>query len=73
MLLVSFFFPLSAPVNLYHNRLAAEKQSHCQIELDLFVDDLIVHQPFGMWQGLAPVRILSFGEFIFCSLGLLVV
>lgn len=51
---------LSAPAGTYYVRTSAEKESHCQLEIDLFVDDLVVHQPIGPWQKIAPLRILSF-------------
>ena len=37
-----------------------EKESHCQLEVDIVYDRLIGHQPEGKWNKLAPLRILSF-------------
>jgi DNA polymerase delta subunit 1 len=38
----------------------SQSTSTCQIELDVWYDKLIAHQPEGEWQNMAPLRILSF-------------
>ncbi len=37
-----------------------EKESHCQLEVDIVYDRLLGHAPEGKWSKLAPLRILSF-------------
>lgn len=62
---VSFIILFVAPSGKYLVRDQRDKESHCQIEIDIFVDDLIVHPPSGPWQAIAPLRILSFGKILF--------
>jgi len=44
----------------YTVREPSQYTSTCQIEIDVHFDQLISHKPEGDWQGLAPLRILSF-------------
>ena len=36
------------------------KTSHCQLELDVWFADVVSHKPEGEFEGIAPLRILSF-------------
>ncbi|CAK5273856.1 unnamed protein product [Mycena citricolor] len=48
------------PANKYTILSGKEKQSRCQIELNVRYDALISHSPDGEWSKIAPLRILSF-------------
>ncbi|CAI4231555.1 unnamed protein product [Auanema sp. JU1783] len=37
-----------------------EHISRCQMEVEVSVDDIIVHEPEGVWSNVAPIRTLSF-------------
>ncbi|KAM3572568.1 hypothetical protein VYU27_005410, partial [Nannochloropsis oceanica] len=50
---------LECPKGTYAVRGEREKESHCQIEVDIVYDRLIGHNPEGQWNKLAPLRILS--------------
>ena len=43
-----------------HQSTQMEKESHCQLEIDIVHENLIGHKPEGQWNKLAPLRILSF-------------
>ncbi|CCI41600.1 unnamed protein product [Albugo candida] len=51
---------LQAAKGMYSMRSAIEKQSSCQLELDVAFTDLNSHAPTGHWSKLAPFRVLSF-------------
>nr|CCA27509.1 predicted protein putative [Albugo laibachii Nc14] len=51
---------LQAPKGMYSIRSANDKQSSCQLELDIACTDLKSHSPTGQWSKLAPFRVLSF-------------
>ena len=42
------------------DQILVKKTSHCQLELDVWFADVVSHKPEGDWQGIAPLRILSF-------------
>lgn len=46
------------PASSYRVR-AAEKTSHCQLEVDVHFDAVIGHDPNGEWLRMAPMRIIS--------------
>ena len=48
------------PAGAYSVRPVARKVSHVQLELDIVYDSVVSHVPDGVWQRLAPLRILSF-------------
>ena len=48
------------PASKYHLRTPQESKSRCQIEVDIFVDDLISHVPEEEWSAVAPFRVMSF-------------
>jgi DNA polymerase delta subunit 1 len=49
---------VEAPAGRY--ALVTDKQSNCQIEVQMSYRDLIAHKPIGEWSKMAPLRILSF-------------
>ncbi|KAJ8455480.1 hypothetical protein ONZ45_g18936 [Pleurotus djamor] len=51
---------IEVPAGGYHLRTGKEKQSHCQIELELPYNAFISHAPEDDWSKIAPLRILSF-------------
>ena len=50
---------LTLPSQCYRIRASSRKETHCQIEVDIFYDDLIVRESEGEWNKIAPLRILS--------------
>ncbi|KAI9090938.1 DNA polymerase family B-domain-containing protein [Phlyctochytrium arcticum] len=50
---------IELPAGKYTLR-TANRKSTAQLEMDIFADDIISHQPDGEWQKIAPLRILSF-------------
>ncbi len=50
---------LECPAATYAIRTEREKESHCQLEVDIVYENLIGHRPEGQWNKLAPLRILS--------------
>lgn len=42
----------------YH--VVKKKQSHCSIEIEVDIKDLIVHEPDDNWSKIAPIRLLSY-------------
>jgi DNA polymerase delta subunit 1 len=52
---------LSLPKGTYKLRQTeGEKGTHCQIEADIFFNEIIPRKPEGEWSKVAPLRILSF-------------
>jgi DNA polymerase delta subunit 1 len=51
---------LTLPARTYRIREAARKETHCQLEVDIIYDDIIVRKSEGKWNKIAPLRILSF-------------
>ncbi|KAL9188489.1 hypothetical protein ACHAXT_006867 [Thalassiosira profunda] len=52
---------LSLPKGTYKLRQSeSEKGTHCQIEADIFFNEIIPRKPEGEWSKVAPLRILSF-------------
>ncbi|KAL7549445.1 hypothetical protein ACHAWF_015195 [Thalassiosira exigua] len=52
---------LTLPKGTYGlRRSEAEKGTHCQIEADIFYDEILPRKPVGDWSKVAPLRILSF-------------
>lgn len=51
---------LEAPRGSYSVRHASNKQSLCQLEIDIVHTNVVSHAPEGKWGRLAPFRILSF-------------
>mmetsp|Transcript_3469 Transcript_3469/g.7649 ORF Transcript_3469/g.7649 Transcript_3469/m.7649 type:complete len:1149 (-) Transcript_3469:95-3541(-) len=52
---------LSLPKGTYRLRESeSEKGTHCQIEADIFFNEIIPRKPEGEWSKVAPLRILSF-------------
>jgi DNA polymerase delta subunit 1 len=51
---------LTLPARTYQVRQAARKETHCQLEVDIIYDDIIVRKSEGKWNKVAPLRILSF-------------
>lgn len=51
---------LEAPRGTYSVRTGSNKQSLCQLEIDIVHASLVSHAPAGKWGRLAPFRILSF-------------
>lgn len=50
---------LTLPRETYQVRGDASKETHCQLEVDISYDDLIVRESEGEWNKIAPLRILS--------------
>jgi DNA polymerase delta subunit 1 len=51
---------LELPAGSYSVREAHKKKSRCQLEVDIYYEHIISHQPEGEWSKIAPLRILSF-------------
>eukprot|EP00934_Nitzschia_sp_Nitz4_P009093 Nitzschia sp. Nitz4//scaffold3_size479765//74873//78343//NITZ4_000028-RA/size479765-processed-gene-0.52-mRNA-1//1//CDS//3329550542//9083//frame0 len=51
---------LTLPSKTYQVRKFHEKQTHCQVEIDVTYTDVISQKPEGEWSKLAPFRVLSF-------------
>ena len=51
---------LSLPKKTYSVRPQFKKQTHCQAEIDITFDDIIVRKSEGEWSKIAPLRVLSF-------------
>ena len=49
-----------APAGTYALRPMNKRVTTAQIEIDIVYDSLISHEPEGVWQRIAPLRILSF-------------
>ena len=37
----------------------AQKQTHCQLEVDVAFNEIVAHKPEGEWNKIAPLRVLS--------------
>ncbi|KAH6561006.1 hypothetical protein BASA62_010170 [Batrachochytrium salamandrivorans] len=48
------------PKGTYMLRTRDEKDSKCQIEVDILSENIVAYQPEGDWSKIAPLRILSF-------------
>ncbi|KAI8823617.1 DNA polymerase family B-domain-containing protein [Fimicolochytrium jonesii] len=48
------------PARTYVVRNPSSALTTSQIEIDIFCEDIVAHQPEGEWQKIAPLRILSF-------------
>ncbi|TPX67220.1 DNA-directed DNA polymerase [Spizellomyces sp. 'palustris'] len=48
------------PPKTYRIRTSNNRTSTSQLEVDIYTDDIVAHQPEGDWQKIAPLRILSF-------------
>lgn len=51
---------LTLPKNTYQVRMAKDKSTHCQVEIDITYRDVISRKPEGEWSKIAPLRVLSF-------------
>ncbi|KAI8851031.1 DNA polymerase family B-domain-containing protein [Chytridium lagenaria] len=51
---------LTLPKNKYTVRNASNKISNCQIEVDVYFEHIMSHDPEDEWSKVAPLRILSF-------------
>lgn len=49
-----------APAGTYAIRPLSRRRTHAQLEIDIVYDAIISHPPDGIWQKVAPLRILSF-------------
>jgi DNA polymerase delta subunit 1 len=58
---------LEIPAGTYSVRPSHQKESHCQIEVDVVHEYVIGHKAEGVWSKLAPIRILSLD--IECQVG----
>jgi DNA polymerase delta subunit 1 len=48
------------PAKTFSIRPESQKITRCTMEVDIFFDNLIVHPCEGEWNGIAPLRVLSF-------------
>ena len=51
---------VECPAGAYSIRSDQNKTSRCTIEADIDFDQLITHECTGLWQRIAPLRVLSF-------------
>lgn len=51
---------LTMPKGTYTLRKEGQKQTHCQLELDVAFNEVISHKPEGEWSKIAPLRVFSF-------------
>ena len=51
---------LTLPEGTYSlRRNEAQKQTHCQLEVDVAFNEIVAHKPEGEWNKIAPLRVLS--------------
>jgi DNA polymerase delta subunit 1 len=51
---------LTLPEGTYSlRREEAQKQTHCQLEVDVAFNEIVAHKPEGEWNKIAPLRVLS--------------
>ena len=51
---------IECPATYYKVRSEEAKISRCTLEMDIDFDHLISHECTGIWQRIAPLRVLSF-------------
>ena len=51
---------ITIPTNTYSKRLTKEKTSRCNIEIDVYYNYIQSHTCIGIYNAIAPIRILSF-------------